>query len=81
MNLHLPKHKKVNEPATVVAATPSRQPAPPPGREPGMAGWLADPTRRHQIRYWTGAQWTASVSDNGVRTVDPIDPTVPEADD
>ncbi|MDZ4654996.1 MAG: DUF805 domain-containing protein [Coriobacteriia bacterium] len=34
------------------------------------AGWLPDPTGRHQFRYWDSTQWTSSVSDNGVASVD-----------
>ena len=46
------------------------------------AGWLHDPTRRHQIRYWDGHRWTERVSDNGRRTIDaladqPLAPTRP----
>ena len=33
--------------------------------------WAADPTGRHQYRYWNGAAWTDQVSDNGVVAVDP----------
>lgn len=32
------------------------------------AGWFADPTRQHALRYWDGAAWTAHVSD-------PVDPS------
>jgi hypothetical protein len=35
-------------------------------------GWLADPTQRHQYRYWDGVQWTAAVSDNGAQANDPV---------
>lgn len=39
------------------------------------AGWYADPTRRHQTRYWDGEHWTAQVSDAGVTSVEtPIGP-------
>lgn len=37
------------------------------------AAWRADPTRRHQYRYWNGEQWTEHVADDGVQTTDPID--------
>jgi uncharacterized protein YxjI len=37
------------------------------------SGWLADPTRRHQHRYWDGSKWTEHVADNGVKAVDSID--------
>jgi uncharacterized RDD family membrane protein YckC len=43
--------------------------------------WAADPTGRHQYRYWDGAAWTDQVSDNGAVSVDPPvanpTPTVP----
>jgi hypothetical protein len=35
-------------------------------------GWLADPTQRHQQRYWDGTRWTAAVSDDGAQASDPI---------
>ncbi len=34
--------------------------------------WLDDPTGRHEYRYWDGARWTASVSDQGVQSQDPV---------
>jgi len=37
--------------------------------------WLADPTGRHQTRYWDGHEWTGHVADNGVAGFDP--PTMP----
>ena len=36
------------------------------------AGWLADPTGRHELRYWDGATWTSHVSDAGVAGQDPL---------
>ena len=36
------------------------------------AGWHADPTGRHQVRYWDGTAWTDHVSDQGVQSVDPM---------
>jgi uncharacterized membrane protein YhaH (DUF805 family) len=38
------------------------------------AGWLPDPTGRHQYRYWDATRWTHYVSDNGVTSADPIHP-------
>ncbi len=49
--------------ATPVAATPT-QSVPP--------GWKADPTGRHQFRYWAGAQWTENVADNGEQSRDAV---------
>jgi hypothetical protein len=37
------------------------------------AGWLEDPTSRHELRYWDGSAWTDHVSDAGVAGLDPID--------
>jgi hypothetical protein len=42
------------------------------------AGWNADPTGRHEYRYWDGARWTDQVADGGVAGSDPLpagDPT------
>ncbi len=35
-------------------------------------GWLADPTRRHEMRYWDGIRWTSAVSDRGIQSEDPV---------
>lgn len=43
------------------------QPSTPGGR------WAADPTRRHELRWWDGHTWSASVSDQGVLGHDPIE--------
>jgi hypothetical protein len=40
---------------------------------PTTAGWLADPTGRHQHRYHDGTRWTAHVADAGVQQYDPHD--------
>lgn len=36
------------------------------------AGWYADPTGRHQYRWWDSAQWTTSVHNNGVTSVETV---------
>jgi hypothetical protein len=38
------------------------------------AGWRADPSNRHQFRYWDGFQWTDHVADAGKQTRDAVDP-------
>lgn len=38
----------------------------------GGAGWHADPTGRHEHRYWDGATWSDQVSDAGTVTTDPL---------
>jgi len=35
------------------------------------AGWLPDPTGRHDHRYWDGSRWTEHVADAGVAATDP----------
>jgi hypothetical protein len=35
--------------------------------------WRPDPSRRHDLRYWDGSQWTEHVSSDGVQSTDPID--------
>jgi hypothetical protein len=49
----------------VVAAAPPTVHAP--------AGWLPDPTREHQLRYWDGTEWTHHTHDYSAA------PTVPVA--
>jgi hypothetical protein len=36
------------------------------------AGWKADPTGRHQFRYWDGFQWTENVADAGAQSMDAV---------
>lgn len=36
------------------------------------AGWYADPSSRHEYRYWSGTEWTATVSDGGVAATDTL---------
>lgn len=42
-------------------------------RVPGR--WAADPTGRHQWRWWGGLDWTVHVADDGVVGEDPIEPS------
>jgi hypothetical protein len=49
----------------VPAAAASPTPTVPPG-------WKADPTGRHQFRYWAGTQWTENVADNGEQSRDAV---------
>ena len=35
-------------------------------------GWFADPTGRHDKRYWDGSAWTSRVEDGGTQGEDPI---------
>ena len=36
------------------------------------AGWKADPTGRHQFRYWDGFHWTENVADSGQQSRDAV---------
>jgi hypothetical protein len=36
------------------------------------AGWFADPSRRHELRYWDEHRWTEHVADHGTQAVDPL---------
>ena len=36
------------------------------------AGWKADPTGRHQFRYWDGLHWTENVADAGEQSRDAV---------
>ena len=47
---------------------------------PQPAGWHADPTRRHQYRYFDGAAWTDHVADAGIQSDDPMDRPPPPSD-
>jgi hypothetical protein len=45
----------------------------------GEPRWIADPTKRHELRWWNGARWTEHVCDAGVVGEDwgPKGPPVP----
>ena len=34
--------------------------------------WAADPSGRHELRYWDGAAWTEHVQDAGTQATDPL---------
>ncbi len=51
-------------PGPAATGTTSTQAVPP--------GWKADPTGRHQFRYWAGTQWTENVADNGEQSRDAV---------
>ena len=38
---------------------------------PPTAGWYADPSGRHEARYWDGQRWTDRVADRGVERLGP----------
>lgn len=43
------------------------------------ASWHADPTGRHQLRYWDGTAWTDNVSDDGAQSTDHLPGAPPTA--
>lgn len=45
----------------------------------GTAGWHADPTGRHEVRYFDGASWTEHVSNAGIQGTDPPTLAAPDA--
>jgi len=57
-------------PGAVSAAVPAAVAAPVSTLPP--ACWAADPTGRHQYRWWDGATWTTNVHDNGINGQDPL---------
>lgn len=60
----------VTPPPLPVAAAPAPAPQPSPTTAP--AGWVTDPSGRHELRYWDGTAWTSHVSDQGVTSSDPV---------
>jgi hypothetical protein len=55
-------------PAGVEPDTAPHVPPPPPTPR----AWLADPSGRHELRYWDGLKFTEHVADGGKITVDPL---------
>jgi len=66
--------------AVVVAVRRSRSRRPPsqtigrwtPAYAAAPGGWFADPSGRHELRYFDGQKWTAHVSDGTNHAVDPL---------
>lgn len=64
---------------SVSSASPLAESHAPPPTAPSMtplppgtaAGWHADPSDRHEMRYWDGDRWTDDVSDDGSVSKDP----------
>jgi len=57
----------------VVLKRPSEQPADRNRPTPAAPGaWYPDPRARHELRWWTGSEWSDRVSDAGRDGVDPV---------
>jgi hypothetical protein len=56
----------------VTQSRKSRPGAAVPPQATAPAGWLNDPTGRHQLRFWNGSNWTSSVADGGAQSEDPL---------
>ena len=41
--------------------------------------WQADPSGRHELRWWDGQRWTDHVNDHGLTSADPLQPFTPPA--
>jgi molecular chaperone DnaK len=69
-----PEEPVVSRTVTTSAAAPASAPAAGTLAAPATtdAGWQADPTGRHEHRYWNGNAWTDDVSDAGVSATDPL---------
>lgn len=52
--------------------SPSGHSSPYPTAGPQAADWHADPSERHELRFWDGTSWTDHVSDHGVTGTDPV---------
>ena len=62
----LARTEKVRRPASALAsANSSEAPA-----QSIPAGWFADPSGRHQWRYWDGSSWTDHVGNDGSASLD-----------
>lgn len=59
-------------PGTGASSTSGTAPLGPPPLPPPM--WAADPSGRHQLRYWDGSAWTEYVSDDGHESREPLPP-------
>jgi len=57
----------------VVLKRPSEQPVDRNRQVAAAPGaWYPDPRGRHELRWWSGSEWTDRVSDAGREAVDPV---------
>ena len=72
---HRPPHRSPDRPGprrTGPGSGPACTESRPMPRPTVPAGWKADPTGRHQFRYWDGFQWTENVADAGEQSRDSV---------
>ncbi|MHB8439953.1 MAG: DUF2510 domain-containing protein [Acidimicrobiales bacterium] len=58
--------------SSATAPYPGAGVEPPTPHDMPTFGWYADPSSRHELRYWDGTRWTDHVSDGGQQTSDPL---------
>lgn len=58
-----------NQPDT---PSPAAQPRTGPTYTGIPAGWMADPSGKHDERYWSGTAWTEHVMNDGIPAIDPL---------
>ncbi len=66
-----PQASSLDAPGAGPEAGVGQLPPVPERRDLPLFGWYADPSGRHQHRYWDGRYWTEHVRDDGVRSIDP----------
>jgi hypothetical protein len=63
-NSAVPSSAVVSDPSTPVASTATASSAAAP------AAWYPDPSKRFELRYWDGAEWTEHVARGGQQFTD-----------
>ena len=53
-------------------ASPPARPRTGPTYTGVPAGWMADPSGKHDERYWSGTEWTEHVMNDGTPAIDPL---------
>jgi hypothetical protein len=59
--------------SVLTRSQPSERTAAAPTLTAASAGWLADPTGHHELRYWDGTVWTEHVSSAGIMSIDRVE--------
>jgi hypothetical protein len=73
LNYLRPENARLHQWLSALSGTPTSDPTPgvEPARTTAHAQWYADPSGRHERRYWNGIAWTDDVWDQGVTSKDP----------